>query len=82
MTTHLGQPTLLGMDEQNLFDFIDAVSDANTIMIDYEDGESERQNAIDGWQRVLVCLDKLDDNIYNIQTRVNVMSVLNLLSED
>jgi hypothetical protein len=70
------------MDEQNLFDFIDAVSDANTIMIDYEDGESERQNAIDGWQRVLVCLDKLDDNIYNIQTRVNVMSVLNLLSED
>jgi len=82
LTTHLGQPTLLGMDEQNLFDFIDAVSDANTIMIDYEDGESERQNAIDGWQRVLVCLDKLDDNIYNIQTRVNVMSVLNLLSED
>jgi hypothetical protein len=70
------------MNEQYLFDFIDAVSDANTIMLDYQNGYSELQNAIDGWQRVLACLDNLDNNQYNIQTRVNVLNVLTLLSQD
>ena len=70
------------MSEQYLFDFIDAVSDANLTMLDYENGESDKSSAIAAWQNVLCALDKLDDNQYNIQCRVNAISVIDLLRQD
>lgn len=81
LTKGARRPTLHGMNEQYLFDFIDAVSDANTIILDYENGESDKQSAIDAWQNVICALDKMDDNQYNIQCRVNAISVIQLLRE-
>lgn len=71
------------MNQDNIFAFIDAVSDANLALIRFENGERhERNEVIRAWERVLVCLDTLEDTEENRRTRENALQVLESLSDE
>lgn len=69
------------MENENILDFINAVSDANAATESYYSGSDVTQvEVVFLWQKVLVALDKIEDTEANIMARCEALTIIDALT--